>query len=92
MRLEPEAKNPKEQLNNAPKRRSAQFQENKKRRFVNTQTCPTCPSPKRKTVETAERFCTQTSLSRSVVKKTRDDEDFGPVAPLIPSVPDLRLM
>ena len=85
MRLEPEAKNPKEQSNNAPKRRSAQFQENKKRRFVNTQTCPTCLSPKRKTVETAERFCTQTSLSRRLVKKTGEDEDLGPLAPLVPS-------
>ena len=57
MRLEPEAKNPKEQLNNAAKSSSAQFHEDKKQRFGNTQTCPTCPSPKRKTLETSERFC-----------------------------------
>ena len=35
-------------MNNALKRRSAQFHKNKKPRFVNTQTSPTCLSRKRK--------------------------------------------
>ena len=48
MRLETEVKNCEEQLDNALKRRSAQFHKNKKPRFVNTQTSPTCLSPKRK--------------------------------------------
>ena len=85
MRLEPKSpKSPKEQLNNAPKRRSAQFEENKKRRFVNTQTCRRCLSPKRKTKETTERFCTQTSCHGEWSKR-RKDEDLGPVAPLVES-------
>ena len=86
MRSEPEAKNPKEQLNNAPKRRSAQFQENKKRRFENTQTCRTCRIPKRKknngnvrTFQYTDKPVTEDS------KIDRGDEDLGAVAPIVPS-------
>ena len=74
MRLETGVKNCEEQLNNALKRRSAQFHKNKKPRFVNTQTSPTCLSRKKKQKKRPSS-AVSTSLSQRVAAKTEGDED-----------------
>ena len=86
MRLETGVKNCEEQLNNALKRRSAQLHKNKKPRFVNTQTSPTCLSRKRKNKRNVQAVPSRLACHRGwpqrqkAVKMSAFPSQSGPAA------------